>query len=482
MISSRKNRNGGVMGYKDKPKFIAGTFLVSYLLFGTRWISHISIFGFYLTDLILLCTIAWVFVKAKQITSSNYYKFPAFWALIVFLTYCFAVFVAGSNYSRDSLRDVAPYAYSIIGVIGFLSILSSTQRQKQNSFKVIYIALALHALWLSLTIWVPNTSSTFPLVIGNSELHYFESRPDIDLTLLGMLVALNILISAKSNWRQWFALLVANTFLVFTMLQMTTRGGWLGSLSAMALVIVLSFKMFITKNSRVKVFTLLGALTALLLSFGISSPALERASGTLNVVQTFSGEAANSSNYIEETKSDKDLIETPQQLSTLQSSSSGTTQARISAWNKIVNWLSEHPSKLPTGVGFGPNFMIQTGAGEALLGINDPRISEVRSPHNYLLGTTMRIGIIGIVILISILVLFVRALYLYLKSNKQDNLFVTASIIVPGLLAPALVGVILESPFGAIPFWWAMGIVLAYSNKSRLNDFESYESVSTPRT
>jgi hypothetical protein len=50
----------------------------------------------------------------------------------------------------------------------------------------------------------------------------------------------------------------------------------------------------------------------------------------------------------------------------------------------------------------------------------------------------------------------------------EEPLLFLASVIAMGLLIPATLGVVLESPFGAVPFFWATGILLAYPNPTRL--------------
>ena len=112
---------------------------------------------------------------------------------------------------------------------------------------------------------------------------------------------------------------------------------------------------------------------------------------------------------------------------------------------------------MTVGVGFGPDFLYESHAAYYLLGpvVADER--SVRSPHNYYLGSWARIGLIGLGLIVGVTVSALRAAWR--KRRDRDDLATFAGLALTGFVTVALFGVMLESPFGAVPFFWALGIL-----------------------
>ena len=105
------------------------------------------------------------------------------------------------------------------------------------------------------------------------------------------------------------------------------------------------------------------------------------------------------------------------------------------------------------GVGFGPDFIQGAGVAYALEGTE---YKDVRSPHNYVLGTMARLGLAGA--LLAVLTMASgAALAIRRLSGPADSVTVLAGLLVLAIPIIALLGVVLESPFGAIPYFWAIG-------------------------
>jgi O-antigen ligase len=148
-------------------------------------------------------------------------------------------------------------------------------------------------------------------------------------------------------------------------------------------------------------------------------------------------------------------------------SGAGTTQARQDAWGTLAEYTLSEPVRALAGVGFGPDFMIDSGAGTELLGRGaDLEESGVRSPHNYYLGTMARLGLVGVVLVIAISMSAIALAWRHRSVMARDDLVATAGFIVVGMVAPAAFGVLLESPFGAVPYFWSLGLLMAVANVS----------------
>ncbi len=93
-----------------------------------------------------------------------------------------------------------------------------------------------------------------------------------------------------------------------------------------------------------------------------------------------------------------------------------------------------------------------------LLGTAAAEQEDVRSPHNYLLGTWARLGLVGVILVLGLLIAGLRLARLVAKRAphlRDDD--VLAMLLVASIPVVAFVGVVLESPFGALPYFWAIG-------------------------
>jgi O-antigen ligase len=82
----------------------------------------------------------------------------------------------------------------------------------------------------------------------------------------------------------------------------------------------------------------------------------------------------------------------------------------------------------------------------------------VRSPHNYLLNTWARLGLVGVGLVLGLMIAALRVARLVARHAprvRDDD--VLAMLLVASIPVVAFVGVVLESPFGALPYFWALG-------------------------
>ncbi|WP_168708302.1 MULTISPECIES: O-antigen ligase family protein [unclassified Rhodococcus (in: high G+C Gram-positive bacteria)] len=142
-------------------------------------------------------------------------------------------------------------------------------------------------------------------------------------------------------------------------------------------------------------------------------------------------------------------------------SAQGTTEARQNAWSAVVAYTAEKWDRSVFGTGFGSDFMRDSGAARLLLG---PLAADsgVRSPHNYFIGTYARLGFVGLAIIVALVVVALVVIFLKRREILSEELGVLASAVVIAVIPTAAFGVTLESPFGAIPFFWSVGILIGY--------------------
>jgi hypothetical protein len=127
-------------------------------------------------------------------------------------------------------------------------------------------------------------------------------------------------------------------------------------------------------------------------------------------------------------------------------SGDNTTRARLMAAKSLTNWVSVNEMQL-FGAGPGREMVIESGAVAFLSGNVD-----VRSPHNWFLGLYSRFGVIGFIYWCSLI-----GQILFLGRVDNSQLQQTLRAIVLLICFCSSLGVIMESPFGALP----MAVLLA---------------------
>ncbi|MDJ0428024.1 O-antigen ligase family protein [Rhodococcus fascians] len=135
-------------------------------------------------------------------------------------------------------------------------------------------------------------------------------------------------------------------------------------------------------------------------------------------------------------------------------SGQNTWNARVYAWGRLVTYTTDEPTRNYFGSGFGSNPVRDSGALQFLSG--DP---QVRAGHNVFVTWFAFLGVVGLIFAIAALACFVAA---SLAPGKPTVLMTTLGrAIMVGILLTAMVGVILESPFGYMTFTLACAMAIA---------------------
>lgn len=408
-----------------------------------------------------------------------------------------------------ALRDAAPYLYAVLVFFG--------QPYRAIAPRVVegfvYGALVMHLVWYTASEAFPSVASVQTL--GDSTVFLLQGRADIDGAFLGVLVGLtmnrtflghtSLLSAAIGGWALTMVLLTQS------------RASFLAAVAAVGFMLIRQAIIWRARRQRsvdapagsrrrwpaalnpaLVAVMLVGVPLVITVVSGTPAPL----SRSLDTVQLVDGEAAlgpttdpitglpldpvtgevidpkvdnpdsgdsspdSGTGEVTDPKVNGDSADPragrpPDPADAAANTGYATAVARTEGWKKLVSWLHDDgASRWVVGVGFGPHYLQQSGADVAFLGADaDP---SVRAVHNFGLNTWARLGLVGVLLEGLILLLsLVAAVRLSMRVVDPPLLDVFASLLVVVIPVVAFLGVVLESPFGAIPFFWAAGYLSA---------------------
>jgi hypothetical protein len=415
---------------------MAGVSAVALALAGGKWGARLGIPPIFPIDVLLLFAFVHAVAGAAVLgtlrpQANAHRSWPGYTvtALLVYVTLRFAM---GPDHSLTAIRDYAPYAYAIIAFLSARAYYVSGHTNRERTARLLNVALLCHLAWVAFATVLPTVAQHGPVIDDSQNLRIFQVRLDSDGLLVGLTGALYFVryLRHGGKWR----LLIA-----------------LGS-----------FGLVLSLASRA---ALLGTVVATLLSLGIFSAgtartgvAQKRWSAVLAVLPAFivlSAAALPMTTAGSKLLAGIGLIEA---TSPVETGGIGSQQARIGTWGRIERHVSGSGNQM-TGVGFGPNFMLDSGASVVLLHSEN---EAVRSPHNFLVGTYARLGAIGLSLVLALTTGIVAAIYRVRRRAADDDLLLICCLIPPAVFVTAAFGVVLEAPFGAVPFFWASGVLLTH--------------------
>jgi hypothetical protein len=407
--------------------------LTALLVFGSRWFSYIGVSPIFISDVLLsIAILSWLLSKRERPSESSLYEGtdPAklFLAAILLWAALRALLSWSDGYPiLEILRDFVPFVYISIAFVVASQIRSQGPEFRAKCFQWIYRGLGLHLVWCLLVIGSGNLSGirfgTFP------EVGLFAFRADIDTALVAVYFVLAI--------RRWFSgypkaftlaeLAGCATVLAFSparssLIALLVCVAWF--LTGMARSNGESVGFYSRRNVKFSTAIVGTIILAFILQFTTAGTRL------------LGGLGLSSSN------------------SDLASSALGTVNARELVWRQVLDWVNSSSTNIFFGSGFGINFLDVTRTLQFLEGTT---YTGVRSPHNFLVTVIARLGWPAAVILTVTLVIIVIR---FRKSELLDDLSFVSMTIVLAFIPISLLGVILEAPFGAIPFYFSIGVLL----------------------
>lgn len=416
---------------------LAGTAAVAFALFGSRWGSHVGFGILFLTDMLIALAVGHLLATrlrhpdAPPIDPSFRRPHPI---LLGCLGWAVVRFAVGGRIDMDAIRDVVPYLYAGLGILAAIALRRSTPERRERSARIILAALGAHAGWVFLATVAPGVRDHLPMISSALELRVFALRWDFDTPVVGIFAAWLVVRLVRGAPRPRLSA-VALLVCLFTIIGSGSRAGLIGAFLALTFGAVVALKGRIVPDRRkVAALAVLPLVAAALAVVVPLTPIGDRLAGT------FGGSDSNKGS----------------------ANARGTTSARDLTWNYLLDYSAADPTRQAFGVGYGPNFLADTGAAVLLVGSNDSSADEPRSPHNYWLGTLMRGGVVGVALFGLLCLVVLARTFGLIDLMAGDGLLFLAAAIPVALLVPATFGVVFESPFGAVPFFWATGVVLAW--------------------
>ena len=406
--------------------------LTLYLLVTSRWGSYLTVPGapIYAGDiLVVLATVqATVGLRVRLATLSALVRAPLALHLVVsLLVYAVLRLGAGLDFSLVALRDFAPYGYAVVALLAFLLPVREGRWRP-----IIYAALVAHLLWVAALPLFPGFPWQLPVLGSDATL--FVARPDFDTTVLGLGAAFAIrdLLRHLGPRRraETAALVIFAVGSGFGMVNMGTRAGLLAGLLAIVVIVV---SCLVPKSSRGE-------------GQGRSDRPRLR---PVRVAALLVG-CAIAAAVLAYTPTGSRLIDG---ISDASSGAYGTVTVRKTVWDQVADYVLRDAGRTAVGVGFGRNFIAESGSQLALEGTV---YKNVRSPHNYVLGTLARLGVAG-ALMVSMVIGLGWWMGVSQLRGEAGPVGVLAALLALALPVIALLGVVLESPFGAIPYFWALG-------------------------
>jgi O-antigen ligase len=426
----------GISKPRMSPWLIPGALAFFLVFAGSRWVTYVGYSPFFATDLLLFIPFLFQLARPSLRTKSLEPASLLHGVVIAFSAYAF---LRGLLSLRENgldlylIRDISPFFYIVAYYLARGSILDVPENKKDRLFLILKSAMKIHLIWVSFSVL---TGNIFGFLQGSFLINagLFSVRPDFDSAMIAVYCAILLIeLFAKFKISNLFFLLVG----VFAVTSLQTRAGLLALFSCFTLAIL--YLVRTGKFTIVWSFVSLGILILFPIVFSFS-PAVSRLLITLGI-------------YTDDS-------------SAFEASSFGTINARNLVWQGVMDWTSSNELRQIFGSGFGNDFLVQSAT---LIYLDDSQMNGVRSPHNWFLGTYARLGIIGLTLAI---VLYVVAIFQAIRmayDGMLKNFSLMSSLILVALLPVCLFGVVLESPFGAIPFYWALGIMSAHIYSARLD-------------
>lgn len=416
---------------------VSGTMAVAMLLFGTRWVSYLGAPPIFLTDVLIGLAVWQYFANADpHLEVAGPPKPASGWPTLAVLVAVWAAFrfLIGVQYDLVAVRDLVPYLYAGLALLAWAGVRRASDAARERTKQLLLLALIGHGVWVLVVTLAPNLPLTLPVVAPEQELHVLGLRGDVDTALVGVLAAL--LLARLFRGRKGQLLTLAGFTAAWVIVLWTgSRAGLIGAFLANAYVMLATLSE--RGASRNRSLGIVGMLPLLLVFVVLILPT------------TFGGTRLLATVGLQD------------KTSVAAETAVGTTRAREAAWRAMVDWTDETVPRMLWGAGMGTSIMVESGAGMALVNSAEDGPTRPRSPHNYWIGTFARLGLLGALLAAFAAMGHLRRSWRVRGQVVGDELMLAVVLVPLGLIAPATLGVVLESPFGAVPFWWCLGATLA---------------------
>lgn len=415
-------------------KAITCTLAVALLLAATRWGSYIGESPLFLTDVLIVAAVADRSLGRGMRGHSGEvrpgYQSSGNTLVVALFSYVVVRMLLSGSYAFtvNWFRDGAPYLYVALALVSAHALARATPRTLELTMRWLWRGLLFHLGWLSMVTIVGSQewfSRPKPFLGGG----IFYARPDIDSAVLG--ITAGLLVRRVLLGQRRGGALIGLGFVGLAASGFTTRAGFIAVALCVALAIGYSF--VATRETSLKRLAITLLVPTAVIGALVILPSTTVGS---RLVATFDPGTATAA---------------------AQQNAVGTTDARRKTWSGVIHWTMSDQTRTVVGAGMGEDFLAASGTLKYLEGTD---YEGVRSPHDYFVGSFARLGLVGLGLLVGLVIQLVRQMIRFRARIADDELLTFGALTVVGILSVASFGVVLEAPFGAVPFWWAAGLLL----------------------
>jgi hypothetical protein len=414
---------------------MAGTIVVAFVLAMSRWGTNIGVAPFFICDLLIALMLVHAFATrftrgpiprddrlAGRVT-------PLFGAFLGYVVLRF-VFATGQASVVDWLRDAVPFLYGFLAVMAAYALTRSLTLTRDRTMRLFRWALTIHLLWVA-AVSLTGNAGGFDVLGPLAAAPAFEVRPDIDVALVSIAAALSLRQVILGRRRFWNLAAIGLAILVIFGTT-STRAGQISFFLALTASYLLSFVASRNRSGRQLVMLALVPFV-----IGATIVVLPATTAGQRIIAT-----------VAPTLSGGSLAEQNAQ---------GTQRARELTWSQVVEWTNEKPARAILGSGFGNDFLEESGA---LANLEGTTYTNVRSPHNWFIGIYARLGIVGTILAVLWVSQMIGIMFQERRRIGESELYSFSAFAFVAILPVATLGVVLEAPFGAIPFFYASGVLM----------------------
>lgn len=374
-----------------------------------KWGSWIGVPNspFFLIDLIVILTSLLSFLKMmKNRNPISLYSL----ALVFFMTFQIAINQEFNIVTK--VRDISPFFYLFL--VPFLAFSLSSV-----SFSTLIRAIRYGSLTNLLLFFLTTIGLLAPFncgaICGTEIFHYRADHVGL-VACIGLMAWSTFSIQGIRS-RPLIQILFALGILINQ-----SRAGIIGLFLVVILFLIPHFRLN-SKRNQIKIST----ATFFIVGFPVAVAILNSNLINLTGFERFTQESVS------------------QQIS---GKIDGTTRARVIAQGLLLEHVISQ-KKILLGAGAGAEMVRDSQAYRYLSGASD-----VRAPHNWFVGLLARYGIIGFLLWVLVSVKY----YSMPKEESSGSLLIKITIL--NVLVFSGFGVMMESPFGALPFAYflAMGL------------------------
>jgi hypothetical protein len=405
-----------------------------YVIFNRSFADlHISVgqLPVYIGELLLLVSLPWVL--ANEVKNKRLLRRPMVLALGLWVAYgTLRLLAGGLDYGVDALRDSAIWYYGLFSLVGYA--LWPTVRRSTWTWFLIAV-FSIQAIVTAIVTFTGNAS--LPLLGSDANTAPAFDRADVmAANLIGG--ATFFLLALRSARLQVVRMLVAMLQLGLVPL-LQVRAASMGVVAVLAMIGIQR------RWSTLAVIVMVPVIGLFVLD--AVNPDLQSLRGELTP----------------QTIVDRQLSTLPLVFeggATTANPLTDTAAWRVYWWNSLYAETTSSTSSVLFGLGFGPNLI-------DYVGYNQPNLDlPLRSPHDILVTVFARTGLVGLVLWLGFLTGWSYSVFRGLRAGlrRGDQVGVDwlawMLIYVIAILVVALFGVVLEGPYGAIPFYLLLGMAL----------------------